>query len=146
MSEMCRNGQRSCARCNKTHRPGSLFNSCETRFREFQAGTGDKVGYSYSKATPSGSACIKDRQCPRVRPTLIILQQDRQLKRLDPYGLGAPFEFEPDGGNGYSGGMAIVAMGLKAPLPNLSGLIRDHAAFFVDNPGLPLRQMMFAAT
>jgi hypothetical protein len=45
---------------------------------------------------------IKDRQCPRVRPTLIILQQDRQLKRLDPYGLGAPFEFEPDGGNGWA--------------------------------------------
>jgi hypothetical protein len=28
------------------------------------------------------------------------------------------------GGNGYSGGMAIAAMGLKALLPNLSGLIR----------------------
>src|SRR5882762_8575260 len=49
-------------------------------------------------ATP----CIKDRQCPRVRPTLIILRQDRQLKPLDPYGLGAPFEFEPDGGNGWA--------------------------------------------
>jgi len=24
------------------------------------------------------------------------------LKRLDPYGLGAPFEFEPDGGNGWA--------------------------------------------
>jgi hypothetical protein len=50
------------------------------------------------------------------------------------------------GGNGSSGGMAIAAMALKTLLPNLSGLIRNHAAFFVDNPGLPLRQMMFAAT
>jgi hypothetical protein len=49
------------------------------------------------------------------------------------------------GGNGYSGAMAIAAMALKPLLPSLSGLIRDHAAFFVDNPGLPLRQMMFAA-
>jgi hypothetical protein len=49
------------------------------------------------------------------------------------------------GGNGYSGAMAIAAMALKPLLPSLSGLIRDHAAFFVDNPGLPLRQTMFAA-
>ena len=50
------------------------------------------------------------------------------------------------GGSGYSGGMAIAAMGLKALLPNLSGLIRDHVAFFVSNPELPLSATPFAAT
>jgi hypothetical protein len=50
------------------------------------------------------------------------------------------------GGNGYSGGMAIAAMALKPLLPSLSGVIRDHVAFFVSNPELPLSAMPFAAT
>jgi hypothetical protein len=29
-------------------------------------------------------------------------------------------------------------LALRGLLPSLSGLIRDHAAFFVDNPTLPL--------
>jgi hypothetical protein len=35
---------------------------------------------------------------------------------------------------------------LRGLLPNLSGLIRDHAAFFVSNPTLQLSAMPFAAT
>jgi hypothetical protein len=38
--------------------------------------------------------------------------------------------------------MALVA--LKGLLPNLSGLIRDHVAFYVANPELPLFGMPFA--
>jgi hypothetical protein len=47
-------------------------------------------------------------------------------------------------GNGYCGTMAMALVALKGLLPNLSGLIRDHAAFFVGNPTLPLSAMPFA--
>jgi hypothetical protein len=40
--------------------------------------------------------------------------------------------------------MAMALVALRGLLPDLSGLIRDHAAFFVSNPELPLREMMFA--
>jgi hypothetical protein len=48
-------------------------------------------------------------------------------------------------GNGYCGTMAMALAPLKGLLPNLSGLIREHAAFFVANPELPLSGMPFAA-
>jgi hypothetical protein len=47
-------------------------------------------------------------------------------------------------GNGYCGTMAMAIVALRPLLPNLSGLIRDHAAFFVSNPTLPLSAMPFA--
>jgi hypothetical protein len=40
--------------------------------------------------------------------------------------------------------MAMALVALKGLSPNLSGLIRDHAAFFVANPELPLSGMPFA--
>jgi len=49
------------------------------------------MGWLLDRTFWGATPCIKDRQCPRVRPTLIILQQDRQLKRLDPFGLDASF-------------------------------------------------------
>jgi len=48
-------------------------------------------------------------------------------------------------GHGYCGTMAMALVALKGLLPNLSGLIREHAAFFVANPELPLSGMPFAA-
>jgi hypothetical protein len=48
-------------------------------------------------------------------------------------------------GNGYSGTMAMALVVLQGLLPNLSGLILDHAAFFVANPDLPLSEMPFVA-
>lgn len=48
-------------------------------------------------------------------------------------------------GNGYDGTMAMAATALEALLPNLSGTIRDHAAFFVANSALPFSQMPFRA-
>jgi hypothetical protein len=47
-------------------------------------------------------------------------------------------------GNGYRGTMAMALVALRGLLPNLSGLIRDHAALFVSNPTLPLSAMPFA--
>jgi hypothetical protein len=47
-------------------------------------------------------------------------------------------------GNGYSGTMAMALIALRGLRPHLSGLIRDHAAFFVENPNLPLREMPLA--
>jgi hypothetical protein len=47
-------------------------------------------------------------------------------------------------GNGYCGTMAMALVALRGLLPGLSGLIRDHAAFFVGNPTLPLSAMPFA--
>lgn len=47
-------------------------------------------------------------------------------------------------GNGYCGTMALALVALTPLLPNLSGLIRDHTAFFVANPTLPLGSMPFA--
>jgi hypothetical protein len=47
-------------------------------------------------------------------------------------------------GNGYCGTMAVALVSLRGLLPGLSGLIREHAAFFVDNPTLPLSAMPFA--
>jgi hypothetical protein len=47
-------------------------------------------------------------------------------------------------GNGYCGTMAMGLVALRGLLPNLSGLIRDHAALFVSNPALPLSAMPFA--
>jgi hypothetical protein len=48
-------------------------------------------------------------------------------------------------GQGYCGTMAMAIVALKGLLPNLSGLIRDHVAFYVANPELPLCGMPFAA-
>jgi hypothetical protein len=48
-------------------------------------------------------------------------------------------------GSDYCGTMAMALAALKGLLPNLSGLIREHAAFFVANPELPLSGMPFAA-
>ena len=48
-------------------------------------------------------------------------------------------------GNGYCGTMAMALVALRGLLPGLSGMIRDHAAFFVSNPSLPLSAMVFAA-
>ena len=47
-------------------------------------------------------------------------------------------------GNDYCATMAMALVALKGLLPVLSGLIREHAAFFVANPKLPLRGMPFA--
>jgi hypothetical protein len=47
-------------------------------------------------------------------------------------------------GNGYCGTMAMGLIALRGLLPNLSGMIRDHAALFVSNPTLPLSAMPFA--
>jgi hypothetical protein len=47
-------------------------------------------------------------------------------------------------GHGYCGTMAMALVALNGLLPNLSGLIREHAAFFVGNPELPLSDMPFA--
>jgi hypothetical protein len=47
-------------------------------------------------------------------------------------------------GNGYCGTMAMALVALRGLLPDLSGLIRDHAALFVSNPTLPLSAMPFA--
>jgi hypothetical protein len=47
-------------------------------------------------------------------------------------------------GNGYNETMAMALVVLRGLLPNVSGLIRDHAAFFVSNPTLPLSAMPFA--
>ena len=49
-------------------------------------------------------------------------------------------------GNGYCGTMAMALVALRGLLPGLSGMIRDHAAFFVSNPSLPLSAMVFAAS
>jgi hypothetical protein len=48
-------------------------------------------------------------------------------------------------GNGYCGTMAMGLVALRGLLPDLSGLIREHAAFFVSNPERPLSAMPFAA-
>jgi hypothetical protein len=47
-------------------------------------------------------------------------------------------------GNGYCGTMAMALVALRGLLPSLSGMLRDHAAFFVSNPALPLSAMPFA--
>jgi hypothetical protein len=49
-------------------------------------------------------------------------------------------------GHGYCGTMAMALVALRALLPSLSGMIGEHAAFFVANPELPLREMIFAPT
>lgn len=49
-------------------------------------------------------------------------------------------------GNGYCGTMAMALTALSGLLPALpAGVIRDHVAFFVSNPELPLSAMPFAA-
>jgi hypothetical protein len=40
--------------------------------------------------------------------------------------------------------MAMALVALRGLLPNLSGLIREHAAFFVSNSSLSLSAMPFA--
>jgi hypothetical protein len=47
-------------------------------------------------------------------------------------------------GNGYDGAMATALIALRGLLPSLSGLIREHAAFYVENPTTPLGAMPFA--
>ncbi|MET4493490.1 hypothetical protein [Bradyrhizobium sp. LA7.1] len=41
--------------------------------------------------------------------------------------------------------MFIAAIALEQMLPDLSGLIQEHASFFVSNPTVPLAEMPFAA-
>ena len=48
-------------------------------------------------------------------------------------------------GKGYCGTMAMALIAMGGLLPNLSGLIRDHGAFFVSNPDLPLSDQPFNA-
>lgn len=48
-------------------------------------------------------------------------------------------------GNDYCTTMAMALVVLQGLLPNLSGLIKTHAAFFVSNPDLPLSEMPFVA-
>jgi hypothetical protein len=48
-------------------------------------------------------------------------------------------------GDNRSGTMRIAAAALEALLPNLSGLIREHAAFFIANRTTPLSAMPFHA-
>jgi hypothetical protein len=48
-------------------------------------------------------------------------------------------------GDNRHGTMRIAAAALEALLPNLSGLIREHAAFFVSNRTMPLSAMPFHA-
>jgi hypothetical protein len=48
-------------------------------------------------------------------------------------------------GNEYSTTMSMALVVLQGLLPNLSGLIKTHAAFFVSNPDLPLSEMPFVA-
>jgi hypothetical protein len=63
--------------------------------------------------------------------------------------MGLPNDCQQDAtasGNGYCGTMAMALVALKGLLPSLSaGLIRDHAAFFVANPELPLSDMPFSS-
>jgi hypothetical protein len=40
--------------------------------------------------------------------------------------------------------MAMAFVALRGLLPDLSGVIREHAALFVRNPTLPLSDMPFA--
>jgi len=47
-------------------------------------------------------------------------------------------------GNGYFGTMAMAMVALRGLLPDLTGMIRDHAVFFTDNPTAPLSSMPFA--
>jgi HAMP domain-containing protein len=47
-------------------------------------------------------------------------------------------------GSSYCGTMAMALVALRGLLPGLSGLIREHAAFMVNNPTLPLPAMPFA--
>lgn len=46
-------------------------------------------------------------------------------------------------GPGYSGTMAMAHLALNSLLPQLSGVIREHADFFVSNPTLPACRMPF---
>jgi hypothetical protein len=45
----------------------------------------------------------------------------------------------------YCGTMAMGLMALRSLLPSLSGLIREHAVFFVEHPDLPLVAMPFTS-
>jgi hypothetical protein len=47
-------------------------------------------------------------------------------------------------GSGYCGTMAMGLVALRGLLPSLSGLIGEHAAFFVANPEATLGNMPFA--
>jgi hypothetical protein len=38
----------------------------------------------------------------------------------------------------------VAFIALRGLLPSLSGLIREHTAFLVENPTLPLSEMPFA--
>jgi hypothetical protein len=49
-------------------------------------------------------------------------------------------------GNVYCGTKAMALVALRGLLPSLSGMIHQHARFFVDNPRLPLGGMPFAST
>jgi hypothetical protein len=48
-------------------------------------------------------------------------------------------------GNDYCTTMSMALVVLQGLLPNLSGLIKTHAAFFVSNPDLRLSEMPFVA-
>ena len=47
-------------------------------------------------------------------------------------------------GNGYCGTIAMALVALRGLLRDLSGAIRDDAAYFTSNPTLPLSAMPFA--
>jgi hypothetical protein len=40
--------------------------------------------------------------------------------------------------------MAVALISLRGLLPDLSGLIQEHAALMINNPTLPLSEMPFA--
>jgi hypothetical protein len=55
----------------------------------------------------------------------------------------APLGFE--GAPGYCEAMSMALVALRGLLPGLSGLIREHAAFYVGSSALPLSDMPFTA-
>jgi hypothetical protein len=71
---------------------------------------------------------------PNVVAALLLMGLDNECSRSDSAE-----------GNGYCGTMAMTFVAMRGLLRNLSGLILEHAAFYVDNPTTPLRAMPFAA-
>ncbi|MHC2241207.1 hypothetical protein [Bradyrhizobium elkanii] len=65
----------------------------------------------------------------------------RLMARVDQDSFGNA----PACGPGYDSAAAVAFIAIEALLPNLSGLIRDHAAFFVSNPYNPMSDMPWKA-
>jgi hypothetical protein len=71
---------------------------------------------------------------------LLMAKLSHDCSRFDA---AAPLGFE--GAPGYCEAMSMALVALHGLLPGLSGLIREHAAFYVGNSALPLSDMPFTA-